>query len=162
MSEGERVHLLCLCWQPCTHPTPTPTLTPTPTHPPTPHFLGYFSSKCCSIHCRGSRGGGRGGGRESSGKDGSSAVSEGLGCEFGGKVSLVGITELRVWRWDQARRSRMGEVRAQGLEEELPAARRSVTHGSPQSARLADNRLCPIGRQFKKISMKHIWTVFTD
>lgn len=116
MSEGERVHLLCLCWQPCTHPTPTP------------HFLGYFSSKCCSIHCRGSRGGGRGGGRESSGKDGRSAASEGLGCEFGGKVSLVGITELCVWRWEQDHRDRMGEVRAQGLKEEPPEALRSRTH----------------------------------
>lgn len=116
MSEGERVHLLCLCWQPCTHPTPTP------------HFLGYFSSKCCSIHCRGSRGGGRGGGRESSGKDGRSAASEGLGCEFGGKVSLVGIRELCVWRWDQNHRGRMGEVRAQGLKEEPPEALRSRTH----------------------------------
>lgn len=43
-------------------------------------------------------------------------------------MSLVGITELCVWRWDQDHRDRMGEVRAQGLKEEPPEALRSRTH----------------------------------
>lgn len=74
------------------------------------------------------------------------------------KVSLVGITELRVWRWDQDHRNGMGEVRAQGLEEELP--RRSVTHGGLHS-RPASLITVSVQLTVSSISMKHIQIIFT-
>lgn len=143
LSEGECAHLLCLCRQPC---APSPLLTP--------HFPGYFSYKCCSTHCRGSHGGG--GGTESSRKDGRSAASQGLRCEFRGLChSLRGFwigcggvgTEPREQGELKVHEHAHTGMRCEHKTVQTPWC---IMHEAlPKSAHLTDNYLCQINYQFK-------------
>lgn len=111
----------------CLKVTVMPLLATLRPFPPTSRFPGYFSSKCCSTHCRESQGsgGGGGGGTESSGKDGRSAASGGLGCEFGGLVSLSGITK-RILNWVWGGRNGTREHAHTGMPEERAEDRPST------------------------------------